>query len=739
MRKISQANFRCIILGVAIFCAVGITVAQLIDLQLVDSKKRADIASEQLIEKEIIPAQRGIIMDRNEEILTNNINNADLIADRKHLREINLILNSLSYNHAVNTPEWSDPDKTKRQRLRIISKCKGELKEQCSSNLSPGEKAAIRKREGMSMAQSNRELDYNKDACEKFFAINDQLVANILFPYLLHEENNKLPNKKITSRQDIINLIAQPEVTAYNRQAKAENKANKRYRYDIILARGLSIEKANQIQKVLSKNKIRGIRIQANAKRSYVTPEMLCHVIGYVNHENVGENGIERYFHSYLAGNNGIREYRLNARGQVLANEDDRYLPAKHGRNIKLTIDMRIQSIAEEELDRGMREFDAVNGCMIIMDPKTGDIIALVNRPAFDLNTKEVITHTGRLPRNNKAGEKGANIAGDFNYACQARYEPGSTMKVLAAAVGIDTGIVNINSVFNCSPYSVLGTNAISDGRFNYGALPVWAILKKSSNPGIARLALRCKWENYKKYLKSSGLGESIDIELATGSPVGMPRGENLVDFSRISFGYSVSLSPLHLAMLYSIIANNGVRMQPRIIKKIISEDGSIYDARPPRALGQVIKPSTAADIRFALESVTEKVGKHGRGTAMRAAIPGFRIGGKTGTAIKIKPGGGYYQQPGRRYTVSFAGIFPINDPKYVIITVIDEPKPKNIGIGGGTIAAPIFRATVERIIELLNIEPSDAEAYQKYLDKKQQEVQASASTKAAKINNSTR
>ena len=172
------------------------------------------------------------------------------------------------------------------------------------------------------------------------------------------------------------------------------------------------------------------------------------------------------------------------------------------------------------------------------------------------------------------------------------------------------------------------------------------------------------------------------------------------------------------MAMVYATIANDGVRMKPRLIDKIIAADGAVYDECAPQEICRVMKSSTAKDLRFALESVTQRSGECGRGTATAAAIPGFRIGGKTGTAKKVKDGGGYTEN---LYTVSFAGVLPIDDPKLVVMTVIDEPHPTDCNPGGGTVAAPIFRAAAERFINVLNLTPRVPEAYEKYLATKEE------------------
>ncbi len=221
-------------------------------------------------------------------------------------------------------------------------------------------------------------------------------MADVLYPFLARiEVEEKAPNGRITKRymtkEDIVARIAQPEVAAHNAEAEAKGEPLRKYRNEIVLAKGLKLDVADKVRAALAQARVRGIMVQEDLRRSYTMPEMLCHVLGYVNHENKGMSGVESQFQSHLAGINGLREYRHGARGQVLPNEDDRYLAPKDGLNLRLTIDMRLQTIVEQELDRGLRHFRAPRGCMIVVDPKTGDNIAMESRTAIDHNSKEVI------------------------------------------------------------------------------------------------------------------------------------------------------------------------------------------------------------------------------------------------------------------------------------------------------------------------------------------------------------
>ena len=728
----------------AVVMGMSVTVAcRLVELQLVDSGNYKRRAAEELLETEKLPAERGIIMDRNEEILTNNIISAELIADRYHLREITAVVYGLAYNQVSNDEKWrNEKDATKRQKL--LARARSKLLKLTERELTKEERAKLRSQIKPGDVKANRMLDYDPEKCEALFRAHDELVAEVIYPFVKHIEIKEtvelepektlvrrgkkitIPAKveeriRYTTREDIINMIAQPHIAEHNKQAEATGGQKRGYRQQIQLARGLTIEVAEQIKEALQKARLRGVKVQTELRRSYVMPEMLSHVVGYVDSENKGVGGVEGEFNNYLAGTNGLREYRHSARGQVLPNEDDRFVAPKHGLNLRLTIDMRLQAICEQELDKGMKHFRARRGCMIVVEPKTGDILAMVSRPAINLNTKELITHEGTFERGSVKDEKGNPVTGDFNFACQTRYEPGSTFKVVAATTAVDNKIMGINTYVSSSPFSVGGSKPINDGRFHYGPLTVGQMLKKSSNPAAARVAMACKWPLYKSYVEKFGLTKSAGIDLPSGGACQLANGNHIVNFSRIAYGYSVSVSPLHMAMVYATIANNGLRMKPRLIDSIIAADGSVYDECKPQEVCRVMSESTARALRGALESVTEKKGPAGRGTATQAAIPGFRVGGKTGTAKKVSSSGKYFDN---LYTVSFAGIFPIDDPRLVVMTVIDEPHPRDCNAGGGTVAAPIFRAAAERFINVLNIQPSDPEAYEKYLA--EQQTQAS-------------
>ena len=717
-------SLRLFIIGGLICGAACRTLATLTDLHLANDYLVQDTVREPNIEMEKLPAQRGLILDCNEKVLTNNIQTSEIVADRYHLRSINVVVEGLAYNAATHDPSWSTL--TEKGREKLIRDKQDELFKLAKIESTQEEREKIRELREMGHEIPNVDKEeYKPEICANYYREHDKLIAEILYPFLGKDrKDHKGRVIKGLSMQDIIDLIEQPEVAA---QEQTKGGEKKRYRKRIFLAKDLGQEQGAEIKNALERAHIRGLMVQGDSWRFYAEPTMLSHVLGRVNYEKKGESGVELTFDSYLRGIDGLREYRRDPRGKVASNEDDRYIAPQHGLNLRLTIDMRIQRIVEDELDKNMRRFRAKKGCVIVVEPQTGNILAMVSRPSSDLNTMDVITPFGRLSLGNTAGPGGKALGGEYNFATQARYEPGSTMKVVTATTAIDKGLFTINSVVSTSDYSANGAfKTIGQGGFHYGPLPIWGVLKKSSNPGTARVAIACKWPNFKEYVEKYGLTTSTDICIPSGGKCLLTDGSKLVNLSRMSYGYSISVSPLHMAMIYATISNKGVRMKPRLIDKIIAQDGSVYDECSPEVACRVMKESTAKDLLFALHHVTlnEKPSMHGRGTATMAAIPGIEVGGKTGTAWKSVGTSGYKNN---RVTVSFAGVFPIKDPRYVIMTVIDEPvSPDGRGIGGVTVAAPIFRRIATRLIKEFDIPLDDEKAFQEFCiaDAKKEEEQ---------------
>jgi cell division protein FtsI/penicillin-binding protein 2 len=354
------------------------------------------------------------------------------------------------------------------------------------------------------------------------------------------------------------------------------------------------------------------------------------------------------------------------------------------GLNVQLALDMGIQRIAEEELDRGLEQFIAKRGTAIVIEPRCGGILAMVSRPNYNLNRRERIKEAS------------------LNFATQAIYEPGSTFKIIAVSGALEAGVVRPLTTIDCHEgYFREGAIVVHD-HHPYGWLTVEEVIEKSSNIGAYMIARRLGRKRFFEMGRRLGFGRKTGIRLS-GESFGVFRDTaNAVDFSRVAYGYAANVTPLQVACAYASIANGGRLMRPRIVSRVVSNDGRMIEQINPEMICRAMRPNTAARVRKALEMVVSD-----KGTARRAKVPGYRVGGKTGTARKHQRGGGYIKG---HYTVSFAGIMPIDNPAFVCVVVVDDPRidPAITPHYGGTIAAPIFARIAGRVAEYMHLVPTE-------------------------------
>ena len=461
------------------------------------------------------------------------------------------------------------------------------------------------------------------------------------------------------------------------------------------VAKELPEDVADNLREAVDKHWIQGFEFQNSIKRWYTAPTLATHLIGFTgeieetNEDGktetrvVGRFGVEATMEEYLAGRDGWREHLRDSRGLVVPGNSSSLLPPRAGLNVQLTIDMGLQAIVEEELDAALAEFQSVRGAVVLMDPTTGEILAMASRPHFDLNhRREVATNS-------------------FNFAIQAIYEPGSTFKIVSTTGVINEGLATTRtSVFCHNGVYREGPVRVPD-HHPYGNLSLEGVLVKSSNIGAYKFARQLGANRFFDYTQSYGFGQKTGIMLS-GESAGICRDTgNAVDFSRASYGYALNVTPLQMACAYSVIAGDGKLLRPRIVKSLVANDGTVIETYPPEVVTQVIKPRVAEQMRAALAKVTEE-----GGTGTLAAVPGYKVAGKTGTARKHTPHGrGYYDD---RYTVSFAGMLPAQDPAFVGIVVIDDPLTNKVKRYGGTIAAPAFGRIGARAAAYLNLQPTE-------------------------------
>ncbi|NYT71717.1 penicillin-binding protein 2 [Halomonas sp. QX-2] len=415
-----------------------------------------------------------------------------------------------------------------------------------------------------------------------------------------------------------------------------------------------------------------GVYPQREYKRYYPAGEVAAQLLGVTNVDDVGQEGLELSYQPYLAGRPGQRRVIKDRRGR-LVRELGVIDEAQPGGELTLSIDQRIQYMAYRELRAAVAENEADGGVLVMMDARTGEVLAMANLPSYNPNNR-----AGLDPR------------GLRNQALVDVFEPGSVMKPLAMAAVLESGVVDRNAVVDTSPgWMRLDQFTIRDFR-NYGELDLAGILEHSSNVGMSRLALRLSdtaiWEKYNQLGLGQAPGTGFPGE-STGSlpaPVRWSRSER----ATLSYGYGLSVSAVQLASAYTALANDGVRLPPSLLR--LSE--------PPQGI-PAIEPSVANDLLRILEtSVAAYTG--GR----RARVEGYRVGGKTGTVRKI----GQQGYTTDAYRSVFAGIAPISDPRIVTVVMIDHPKAGEFY--GGAVAAPVFSSVTGNALRLLDV-PPDHEA----------------------------
>lgn len=648
----------------------------LVNIQLVSPKKTGSIPSGGILDREVLHPQRGRIMDANEEILTNNMHSSTLVADGYHLNDPKTISWALAYSKAVHSSLWAEME-TEKEREKLVSGFRSKILGQAASKKDGSKEHNLAKilleepaegPEGVDMARKKLEELYEPDMVKKYVQAHLEYAAKVISPFL--------PD---VTEQDIINAV------------EKDGEIPKRR---IVIAKNLSEEKAELLREAIQNARVQGFRFETSSKRIYSVPECMVHILGYIAQtttsgtEPIALAGLEKQLDDQLMGHNGIREFRKDSRGRIIPSADSRFKDAVDGLNVRLTVNMEYQTIVEEELDAALSFYTdqthKPRGCIIIVEPKTGNILAMASRPHYNLNTREGLQE------------------GAYHFAVQSLYEPGSTFKIVSVTSAVDSGKATFDTMINCTPYIVPGSRPVTDKPRFYSALTVAGVLKKSSNPGAFRIALRAGWPTYKKYFDLYGFSSKTGIELPGETNSQCQDGSNFVNFSRISFGYSLMVSPLQVAMAYAAIANDGVRMRPRLVDGIYVDDKN-FQTSPPVEVCRVMSVKTARGLKNALFHVTDL-----DGTAKRARIEGYNIGGKTGTAHKVKPTGGYFEN---RYTVSFVGMLPVEDPAFVCLVVIDDPTSKHCHPGGGSVCAPVFQKLATRLAAAMNIPKNSSPA----------------------------
>ena len=415
-----------------------------------------------------------------------------------------------------------------------------------------------------------------------------------------------------------------------------------------------------------------GVYADREFRRYYPAGEVTAHLIGFNNLEDDGQEGMELAHNDWLKGIPGQKWIMRDGKGHVIEDLENVRLP-EPGKDLSLSIDQRLQYLAYRELKKAVIQNKARSGSLVLLDAKNGEVLAMVNQPSFNPNSRVKIS--GNVSRNR---------------AMTDVFEPGSTIKPFVVACAMELGTVKQTTVFDTSPMHI-GPNVVKDTH-NYGALDVAHILQKSSNVGVSKIALNLPSSKFWAFYNNLGFGQPLE----TGFP-GETSGRLSSDHNQwrpfqkatMAFGYGLSTSLLQLGRAYLALANDGVMPMVGLLKR-----------DKPVETHQIMSSKTAISVRSMLENVVSR-----EGTALKASVNGFRVAGKTGTVKKIGSRGGYTDNS---YLALFAGMAPASDPRLVMIVMIDEPSAGEYY--GGAVSAPVFSSVMEGALRLLNI-PPDQEA----------------------------
>ncbi len=539
---------------------------------------------------------------------------------------------------------------------------------------------------------SPRELEGDKEEIA-------EKLASILYDFERRQEErvekSLLETAKLNIKEEETEKKGDEEELSPEEKEKKEKREKEKIKNEILtrilkendpyepLAHRLDDEAASQIEEL----NIEGLFLDDEPGRFYPEGTLAAHILGFVGFQDsarVGQYGIEEYFDEILRGKIGALGVEKDTLGHWISIGLKEMRPAKNGADIILTIDRTVQHLVESKLREAVLKYGAHSGTIIVIEPKTGKVLALANYPTFDPNIYQASQDIGSFR----------------NQAISDLFEPGSVFKPVVMAMALNEGkVMPDTSIIDNGPVHIAGyTIDTFDGK-HHGRETMTEILENSCNVGMVKVSQMLGRETMYDYLRRFGIGELSGLSLA-GEEAGYleePEKWDIVKEATVSFGQGVVMTPIQLITAISAIANNGVLMQPMIIDSIIREDGSQkkYD---PKEVRRVISPSKAATLSAMLVSAVEN------GVGKPAEVPGFHIAGKTGTAQVAKPEGGYWEASERRVT-SFVGYGPVENPRFVVLVVFKDPER---AMWGATSAAPVFKEIASELFNYYKIAPSE-------------------------------
>ncbi len=576
--------------------------------------------------RQTLKARTGYILDRNEELLARNRPVTTIVVDLKELGSSTVVVPGVAHAHAVLREDWA--------------------------TASEGERDRIIERVGREVQLHNE----NQEIVEQHL----YYLVSMLTPFL----------ERYANREALLTRIGE-----INSTSKGER----------ILAKDIPEELADKVEKMVRDNRLQGLKFRKSFRRIYPHPHKAIHLIGFRDFKDIGKAGVEKSMSRYLEGRDGYEESWRDSRNLRLGKTSGIVKPPAQGRDVKLTIDLELQAIVESEIEEAMVWSGAEKVSIIVMEPHTGEILAMANRPHYDLNDKKGYSE------------------GHLNFAVSGVYEPGSIMKIVATAGAIEEGMANPWTQVFCHNGSLDEFSDPIRDQGHYAWLSLQDVLRVSSNIGTYLFAKMLGREKFYDYMEAFGFGEKTGIELpneASGKAVRSGRNR---EFASKSFGYAINVTPLQMAAAYSVIANGGNYVKPRLVHSVLMPNGVPVLENEPKIERRVLRPETASLMRQALTTVVHAPrGK--RGTGMLAAVSGYLVAGKTGTARKAVRG--VYSS--KNLMCSFAGMMPADDPAFVCLVVVDNPTTTEVKHGGGTIAAPVFSRVASRVAAAMQLAPTE-------------------------------
>lgn len=493
-------------------------------------------------------------------------------------------------------------------------------------------------------------------------------------------ESVLLHPKDITDAGEVASLLA--PILEMEEQ-KIFDLANDKTKVEVWLKRQITSEQAEQIRQL----NLSGVDFFTDTKRYYPSGEFMSQVLGYTSSDGDGQEGLEKYYNKYLAGYAGSILAQVDANGRTIAGSEQTYIDPQPGLNLVLTTDAFIQSFLESAAREAMEVNQAKSVCAIVMNPKNGDILGMVNYPEADLNNldRSDLQALADLSRNT---------------AIVDAYEPGSTFKIITTAAALDSGVVTTEDHFNCPGYKIVDGEKIKCWRsYNpHGDQTLAQAVENSCNPAFMEMALRMGTDKFYEYIYNFGFGSNTGVDYSADG-AGIIRAAKYVknvDLARIGFGQSIAVTPLQLSAAICATINGGYLYTPRLASHLQDDEGNIVKTFESQMVRQVISEETSAKMRTILEGVVANGGgKNGQ-------IEGYRVGGKTGTAQMYENG---VIVQGKNIS-SFVGFAPADDPQYMVLFIVREPDvPVTFG---SVVAAPFAKEVLEKCLKYGGVEPTE-------------------------------